>query len=82
MAKCERLVQTTRGMVVVGHPLLAPLLPTEHESGLHAMLLGLRHATMASDQELLALVENAVEALAVRRRRSGGRAISGRATAQ
>ena len=51
-------------MVVVGHPLLAPLLPTEHESGLHAMLLGLRHATMASDQELLALVENAVEALA------------------
>ena len=49
---------------VVGHPLLAPLLPTEHESDLHATLLGLRHAAMASDQELLALVENAVEALA------------------
>ena len=44
------------------HPLLAPLLPTEPEGDLRALLLGLRSAAVAppaSNDELLARVEAA-----------------------
>ena len=44
------------------HPLLAPLLPTEPEGDLRALLLGLRSAAVAppaSNDELLALVDAA-----------------------
>ena len=49
------------------HPLLVPLLPTEDEDGLHAVLLRLRcvaAAPQASAEELAALVEAACSALA------------------